>query len=158
MLVGPPGASVRAARGSGGPGGGAELTVWHCTWHEAKAPSWGNQSCTPSLHLCLVLFLANDSCCFLVLPPTRLQLSLSLFYPFSTCPQTLHRPACCSLPTASTVPSGSRGASPHVLSSCLWLKQGGQSPLDPQGAPISRDVSKPWVQPGQSGGADGGRT
>lgn len=88
-------------------------------------------------------------------PPTCLHLSLSLSFPFSTCPQTLHRPACRSLPIASTVPSGSQEAPPQLLSSCLWLEQRGQSPLDPQGAPISRDVSESRVQLGQQGGVAG---
>lgn len=68
-------------------------------------------------------------------------------FPFLNLPSDTAQ-TCCYPSTASTVPSGSQGASPYLVSSCLWLKQGGQSPLDPKGAPISRDVSKPWVQRG----------
>lgn len=52
--------------------------------------------------------------------------------PASQPPQTLPRPALCpSLPR----PPGSQGASPHLLSSCLWLGQGGSSPRDLKGHP-----------------------
>lgn len=68
-------------------------------------------------------------------------------FPFLNLPSDTAQ-TCCYPSTASTVPSGSQGASPYLVSSCLWLKQGGQSPVDPKGAPISRDVSKPWVQRG----------
>lgn len=115
--------------------GGAELTVWHST-------------CTK-----LRLHLGK-----LTPPPfpplfSYLQMSPSASFPSSPFP-FLNLPSdtaqtCCYPSTASTVPSGSQGASPYLVSSCLWLKQGGQSPLDPKGAPISRDVSKPWVQLGQ---------
>lgn len=36
-----------------------------------------------------------------------------------------------------------------------WLKQGGQSPLDPKGAPISRDVSSPGYSWGRRVGVTG---
>lgn len=114
--------------------GGAELTVWHCTWHQAKAPPWETH---PTPFSTSVLLFTNESFCF-----------FPFLSPFLNLPSDTAQ-TCCYPSTASTVPSGSQGASPYLVSSCLWLKQGGQPPLDPKGAPISRDVSKPWVQLGQ---------
>lgn len=82
------------------------------------------------------------------LPPTFLG-SLPLPYAFSTFSQTLHRPAALySQPAPS--PLGAREPLP-ISHQLLWLKQGGQSPLDPKGAPMYRDMSKPWVKLGRFG-------
>ncbi|KAF6293138.1 hypothetical protein mRhiFer1_009042 [Rhinolophus ferrumequinum] len=60
--------------------GGAELTVWHSTWHQAKAPPWETYP-TPFS----ILFSYLQMCPSASFPSSP--------FPFSTSPQTLHRPA-----------------------------------------------------------------
>lgn len=124
--------------------GGAEQRVGHCTWHqEAMAPPWETNPLLPSCPFLSSYLQMNPAASF---PPTFLG-SLPLPYPFSTSSQTLHRPAALySQPAPS--PLGAREPLP-ISHQLLWLKQGGQSPLDPKGAPMYRDVSKPWVKLGR---------
>lgn len=146
LVGGPPGAIASA-----GPlilgtrWGGAERRVGHCTWHQSMAPPWETTPILSPFPFLSSYLQMNPAAS---LPPTFLG-SLPLPYAFSTFSQTLHRPAALySQPAPS--PLGAREPLP-ISHQLLWLKQGGQSPLDPKGAPMYRDMSKPWVKLGRFG-------
>lgn len=119
------------------------------------APSYGSTLGNPSYPIPLffsVLLLANESCCFFPSHfPWISPSPLCLLYLLSDTAQT-----CCPSFTASTVPSGSQGASPH-LSSASLAQAGWSVSTGPQRGTMYRDVSKSWVKLAWWGRADRGR-
>lgn len=116
--------------------GGAERTGWHCTWHQAKAPPWKTNPIPLSTS---VLLLTKESCCF---SPSCFPWNSPFLSPTPSQPPLRH---CRDLPLSIHSQHCALWEPRSLSVSCVnlvfgWLKQGGQSPLDPKGAPISRDV------------------